>query len=100
MREKLWCNAEKFHAGLRSMGLDVCAQTNPVGSIRMRGVKNGHNFWTGLLSRGVYINMLLPPATPNGEVLLRFSISAEHAPEQIDKALAVFRDVAQASKAA
>lgn len=96
LREKLWKNAEMFHAGLRSLGLDVCAAVGPVGGIRMRGVKNGHNFWKGLLARGVYINMLLPPATPNGEVVLRFSVSAAHTSEHINTALKVFRDVAQA----
>ncbi len=100
LRETLWRNAERFHAGLRSIGLDVCAAAGPVGSIRKRSVKAGYEFWAALLSRGVYVNMLLPPATPNGEVLLRFSISAAHTPEQIDAALAAFREVAGAAKAA
>jgi 7-keto-8-aminopelargonate synthetase-like enzyme len=43
--------------------------------------------------------MLLPPATPNGEVLLRFSVSAAHTPEQIAKALTVFSEVARAKVA-
>jgi 8-amino-7-oxononanoate synthase len=98
LRKKLWRNAEMFHGGLRSLGLEVCAATGPVGSIKMRGVKNGHDFWKGLLERGIYINMLLPPATPNGEVLLRFSVSAAHTPEHIETALAAFHDVAQAAK--
>lgn len=100
LRDKLWRNAEMFHGGLRSIGLDVCAATGPVGSIKMRGVKSGHDFWKGLLERGIYINMLLPPATPNGEVLLRFSVSAAHTKEHIETALAAFREVAQAAKVA
>ncbi len=99
LRERLWQNAKQLHDGLRSLGLDVCAAIGPVGSIRMRGVKDAHNFWKGLLDRGVYVNMLLPPATPNGEVLLRFSVSAAHTPEQIAYALAVFGDVARAKAA-
>ena len=99
LRERLWRNAKQFHAGLRVAGLDVCAATGPVGSIRMRGVKDSHDFWKELLDRGVYVNMLLPPATPNGEVLLRFSVSAAHTPEQIANALAVFGEVARAKAA-
>jgi 8-amino-7-oxononanoate synthase len=98
LREKLWMNAKTFHAGLQALDLDVCAAAGPVGSIRMRGVKSGHNVWKSLLARGVYFNMLLPPATPNGEVVLRFSISAAHTPEHIDSALKVFRDVVQAAE--
>jgi 8-amino-7-oxononanoate synthase len=99
LRDRLWRNAKQLHEGLRAAGLDVCAAIGPVGSIRMRGVKDGHDFWTGLLDRGVYVNMLLPPATPNGEVLLRFSVSAAHTPEQIAKALTVFSEVARAKAA-
>ena len=99
LRERLWRNAGQLHEGLRAAGFDVCAATGPVGSIRMRGVKEGHEFWTGLLERGVYVNMLLPPATPNGEVLLRFSVSAAHTPGQIAKALAAFGEVARAKTA-
>ncbi len=100
LREKLWRNAEAFHAGLRAIGLDVCSAAGPVGSVRMQGVKTGHDFWKSLLSQGIYVNMLLPPATPNGEVLLRFSISAAHTPEHIDAALKAFRAAAQVAKAA
>jgi len=100
LREKLWRNAEAFHTGLRAIGLDVCSAAGPVGSVRMRGVKIGHDFWKSLLSQGIYVNMLLPPATPNGEVLLRFSISAAHTPEHIDSALKAFRAAAQVAKAA
>jgi len=95
LRERLWKNSTAFHAGLRSAGLKVCAETGPVGSIRMRSPKGGHDFWKSLLDRGVYVNMLLPPATPNGEVLLRFSVSAAHTSEQIDRALTVFQEVAR-----
>jgi 8-amino-7-oxononanoate synthase len=100
LREKLWRNAEAFHAGLHAIGLDVCSEAGPVGSVRMQGVKTGHDFWKSLLNQGIYVNMLLPPATPNGEVLLRFSISAAHTPEHIDAALKAFRAAAQVAKAA
>lgn len=98
LRTKLWRNAEAFHAGLHAIGFDICSAVGPVGSIRMRSVKSGHDFWKSLLSQGVYLNMLLPPATPNGEVLLRFSISAAHTHEQIDTALKAFREAARAVK--
>jgi len=99
LRAKLWRNAEAFHAGLHAIGLDICSAVGPVGSVRMRSVRSGHDFWKNLLSQGIYVNMLLPPATPNGEVLLRFSISAAHTREQIDAALKAFREAARAAKA-
>jgi 8-amino-7-oxononanoate synthase len=46
-----------------------------------------------LLERGVYVNMVLPPATPDGSCLLRCSVSAAHTPEQMDKICQAFTDV-------
>ena len=34
----------------------------------------GKAYWTS----GIYVNLMIPPATPNGECLLRCSISAAH----------------------
>jgi 8-amino-7-oxononanoate synthase len=39
--------------------------------------------WGGLLERGVYVNLVLPPATPDGNSLLRSSVSAAHTREQM-----------------
>ncbi len=96
LRQMLWHNAEIFHAGLKAIGLTICAAPAPVGSIRMQGLRAGYYFWKELLARGIYVNLMMPPATPNGEVVLRFSISAAHTPEDIQKAITAFRDVKQA----
>jgi len=49
-------------------------------------------FWSGLLQRGVYVNLVLPPATPDGRCLLRCSVSAGHTPEQMDHICQAFRE--------
>jgi 8-amino-7-oxononanoate synthase len=41
--------------------------------------------WCALLARGVYVNLVLPPATPDGGALLRCSMSAGHTPAQVDQ---------------
>jgi 8-amino-7-oxononanoate synthase len=93
-REKLWTNVKKLHAGLDEIGLKTCAAPGPVGSIRMPGAFGGYEFWKNALDRGIYVNLLMPPATPEGEVLLRFSVSAAHSDEHIESALSVFRALA------
>jgi 8-amino-7-oxononanoate synthase len=45
------------------------------------------------LQAGLYINVGLPPATPQSLALLRSSVSAAHSKEQIDRALALFAQV-------
>lgn len=86
-RERLWDRARVFHAGLVALGLPPLAPAGPVGAIRMPGIKAGLDMWRSLLARGVYVNMLIPPATPNGEVVLRYSVSAAHREEDIAEAL-------------
>jgi len=71
----------------------MCAEAGPVGAIKMRGMVQGIRFWRELLERGIYVNLLVPPATPGGDVLLRFSISAAHSEADIDKFVAVLRDM-------
>jgi len=46
--------------------------------------------WNRLLESGVYVNMMLPPATPGGASFLRCSVSAAHTVEQIDTIIAKF----------
>jgi len=54
-------------------------------------------FWNGLLQRGVYVNLMLPPATPDGVSLIRCSVSAAHSPAQIDAVCAAFADLRAAA---
>jgi 8-amino-7-oxononanoate synthase len=42
------------------------------------------------MANGVYLNLAVPPATPENRSLLRSSVSAAHTPEQIEKVLSVF----------
>jgi 8-amino-7-oxononanoate synthase len=52
--------------------------------------------WSDLLRAGLYTNVSLPPATPNGLALLRSSVSAAHTPQQIDRAIALFEQTGRA----
>jgi 8-amino-7-oxononanoate synthase len=46
--------------------------------------------WNKLLSLGVYVNLVLPPAAPKSSSLLRCSISASHTKEQVDRILEAY----------
>ncbi|WP_439573199.1 aminotransferase class I/II-fold pyridoxal phosphate-dependent enzyme [Phreatobacter sp.] len=94
LREDLWRKAERFCRGASALGYSLRADPGPVGALHMKGLYQGFEFWRELLSRGIYVNLLVPPATPNGEVLLRFSVSAAHQDSDIDLFLSVLRDMA------
>jgi 8-amino-7-oxononanoate synthase len=46
-----------------------------------------------LYERGVYVNPVLPPATPEGECLIRTSYTATHTKALMDEAIAIIVDV-------
>ena len=48
----------------------------------------------------MYVNLMVPPATPGGISLLRCSISAAHTDAQIDQILDAFRALPGAGHAA
>lgn len=98
LRERLWSNTHKFHRALSDIGLKICASPAPIGSIRMQDIPVGRAFWNGLLARGVLTNIMIPPATPNAEVLLRFSVSAVHEDRHLDQAITAFAECYRETK--
>ncbi|SNB61700.1 serine palmitoyltransferase [Arboricoccus pini] len=95
LRAAIWNNAERLHAGLRQLGYTVAAAPGPVAAIRLPDEATAVAAWNRLLQLGVYVNLAVPPGTPNGACLLRCSLSAAHAPAQIDEVLGRFERLSQ-----
>ena len=96
LREKLWTNARQFYARLQQAGFMLGPQVSPIVSVAMPDVPTAVAFWNMLLDRGVYVNLTLPPATPDGRALLRSSLTAAHEPAQVDAAAGHFVATARA----
>ncbi len=84
LRERLWENAHRLYGKLKEMGFELGPEPSPIVAVRFKEPERALATWKGLLERNVYVNMVLPPATPDGGALLRASVSAAHLPEQID----------------
>lgn len=90
LRTRIWDNARRLHAGLAELGFTLGAPPGPVVAAMFDSREVALAFWQGLLDRGVYVNLMLPPATPGGQCLMRASLSAAHTPAQIDHIIGVF----------
>ncbi|HVI56222.1 MAG TPA: aminotransferase class I/II-fold pyridoxal phosphate-dependent enzyme [Luteibacter sp.] len=90
LRQQLQANAERLHAGLSALGFRLGAPANAVVAVLVGEKLEALRFWDHLLKNGVYVNLMVPPATPGNESLLRCSVSAAHTPEQIDAICAAF----------
>ena len=62
-----------------------CSPPSPVIAVPMPDEVSAARAWNLLREQGVYVNLALPPGTPNSLCLLRCSVSAAHTFEQIDE---------------
>jgi len=85
LRRHLWDNASTLYHRLKELGYSVGPEPSPIVAIRFNDMEKAVALWNGLLERSIYVNMVLPPATPDGGVLLRCSLSAAHSSEQIER---------------
>ncbi len=82
-REKLWQSASKLYNGLKALGLTLGPQASPVVAVRCDSPEYALTVWHRLLAEGVYTNLIIPPASPDGSSLIRCSLSAAHSDEQV-----------------
>jgi len=83
LRRQIWENADLLYQHLQGLNLNVGPEASPIAAVRFENKAEAFALWSGLLERGVYVNLVLPPATPDGNSLLRSSVSAAHTQEQM-----------------
>jgi 8-amino-7-oxononanoate synthase len=93
-RDRLWANSERLYNGFKSLGFETgCDVVSPVIAVKLPDEQTTIAKWNGLLNAGVYVNIALPPGTPNRLCLLRCSVSAAHTFDDIDIIIDTFRRV-------
>ncbi|MEM1232072.1 MAG: aminotransferase class I/II-fold pyridoxal phosphate-dependent enzyme [Pseudomonadota bacterium] len=99
-RKSLWRNARALYEGLAAAGFALGPECSPVVAVRHPDRGAVIQAWQALLGAGVYVNLIVPPASPDGGSLLRLSVSAAHTPAQIDELLQAFETHCQALRPA
>lgn len=95
LRHKLHANAQHLYDGLTNLGLATGPTCSPIVAVTMPDQASAAAMWNALLQNGVYLNLALPPATPDNRPLLRSSVSAAHTKEQLDQVVATMGKVAR-----
>jgi 8-amino-7-oxononanoate synthase len=93
LRQRLWENANLLYNTLQNLDFAVGPEASPIVAIQLEDKAEAFALWSGLLEKGVYVNLVLPPATPDGNCLLRSSVSAAHTPEQMARICRAFTAV-------
>ena len=83
-------NARRLYDGLKSLGLPVGPTASPVVAVEMADRSRTIDCWKALMEAGVYVNLVIPPASPSTNFLLRNSVSAAHTSAQIDAIIAAY----------
>ncbi|MDE0949634.1 MAG: aminotransferase class I/II-fold pyridoxal phosphate-dependent enzyme [Halioglobus sp.] len=90
LRERLWKNAHRLYDGLKALGLPVGPTASPVVAVEMEDRSRTIDCWEALMEAGVYVNLVIPPASPSTNFLLRNSVSAAHTSAQMDTIIAAY----------
>jgi 7-keto-8-aminopelargonate synthetase-like enzyme len=85
--------AEYMRQGLKAKGLKIKDSKTPIIPIYTYMPVRTMIACNQLFEQGVYVNPVIPPATPIGECLIRTSYTATHTKEQIDQAIERISDV-------
>jgi 8-amino-7-oxononanoate synthase len=84
LRRQLWSNATQLYRRLKEFGYQLGPQPSPIIATILDTPQQALALWRGLLEHDIYVNLILPPAAPDGKSLVRCSVSAAHTSEQID----------------
>jgi len=91
LRIKLLNNSMRLNKGLADAGFNVgTTGESPIAAIIIDAQDTAIAYWQRMMQEGVYVNLAVPPATPNGLNLMRCSLSAAHSFDQIDYMLEKF----------
>jgi 8-amino-7-oxononanoate synthase len=90
LRERLWRNAHRLYSGLGELGFSLGPEVTPIIAVHMGSKEETLYSWKELLNQGVYVNLVLPPAAPEGKSLLRCSVSAAHTSDQVNAVIEAF----------
>ena len=90
LREQLWRNVQQLYGALHQAGFKLGPDPGPVVAVSVESRSQALGWWKTLMDKGVYVNLVLPPATPAGTCLLRCSLSAAHSKEQVDHIQSAF----------
>ncbi|WP_295623441.1 aminotransferase class I/II-fold pyridoxal phosphate-dependent enzyme [uncultured Nitrosomonas sp.] len=83
LRDKLWSNCRQLYSQLQEVGYQLGPDPGPVIAAVVATPQQALLLWKQLLEHNIYVNLILPPAAPEGKSLVRCSVNAAHTTEEI-----------------
>ncbi|CAN5587303.1 glycine C-acetyltransferase [soil metagenome] len=93
LHERLWANTRRFKAELARLGFDTGRSDTPITPVMMGDPETAMRFSDRLMSEGVFAQPVVFPTVAMDLARIRTIVTAAHADEQLDRALAAFDTV-------
>ena len=91
--DKLTENTRYFRTRLKEEGFDVPEGVHPIVPVMLYDAKTAQEFAARMLQKGVYVVGFCYPVVPMGKARIRTQVSAAHSKEDLDFAIACFKEV-------
>lgn len=95
LRDQLWKNSTQLYTKLEEADYTLGPEPGPVIAAIVDNPQQALALWQGLLDHDIYVNLILPPAAPEGKSLVRCSVNAAHTIEQMDYVGSIFAKLKQ-----
>ncbi len=92
-REKLWSNTRMMLDEFQKMGYNTGVAETPIIPLHVGDMQTAFMMCKRLEDEGIFINPVVPPATPPGDCLIRVSFMATHTEDDLNFALEIFRKI-------
>ena len=94
--ERLWKNTRKMLRGFKDLGFKVGPSETPIIPVIVGDNETAFKMALMLQEEGIFANVAVSPAVPEGKALIRTSYMATHTEEQLDQVLAAFEKTGRA----
>ncbi|KAJ8717175.1 hypothetical protein PYW08_005574 [Mythimna loreyi] len=95
LRQRLRENTKAFREGLKSAGLTVAGDEHPICPVMVGEAPLAVELATNMLKRGIYVVAFSYPVVPKGAARVRVQLSAAHSPDDVQRAVHAFGEVAR-----
>ncbi len=95
LRDLLHTNTAYFRSAISELGFTIKPGTHPVVPVMLFDAPLAQKFAQRLYELGVLVTGFFYPVVPMGQARVRVQLSAAHSKEQLDRALAAFRQAGQ-----
>ncbi len=90
LRDRVMQNAARFRDGMKKAGFTIKEGIHPIVPVMLGDARVAQKLSQELLGEGIYVIGFFYPVVPKGEARIRVQLSADHTPEQVDRAIAAF----------